>query len=68
MSLNAFLSDSDTATHRICGMCGEKKPLSHFYKHGKARIGRMKYRRECKECYKKTRMLELTRKGVIQDE
>lgn len=68
MSLINFLAEGDTATHRICGTCGTKKPLNAFYKDGKDRQGKMRYRRDCKECYKKTRMIELTKKGAKQDE
>lgn len=57
-----FISDMDTDTHRVCGTCGEKKPVECFYKDGKDHTGKIKYRRDCKECYKKTRLMEARRK------
>ena len=53
-----YIGDHDTDTHRICGACGELKPVSEFYKDGKTRDGKIKYRRDCKECYKQTRVYE----------
>ena len=41
---------------RMCGTCGETKPLSEFYKDGKDKEGNVKYRRDCKECYRLTRL------------
>jgi hypothetical protein len=49
---------SDTETHRVCGTCGELKPVEDFYKDGKDNHGNIKYRRDCKECYKVTRIRE----------
>lgn len=57
-----FVSDKDTETHRVCGSCEELKPLSEFYKDGKDNHGNVKYRRDCKECYKVTRMREANMK------
>lgn len=53
-----YIGDQDTDTHRICGSCGELKPVEAFYKDGKDRDGKIRYRRDCRECYKKTRMME----------
>lgn len=53
-----FISDKDTDTHRVCGTCGNLKPVSEFYKDGKDRAGNIRYRRDCKECYKRTRIVE----------
>lgn len=53
-----FVSNKDTETHRVCGTCEELKPVEDFYKDGKDNHGRTKYRRDCKECYKITRMRE----------
>ncbi len=53
-----FVSNKDTETHRVCGTCGELKPVEEFYKDGKDNKGNIKYRRDCKECYKITRMRE----------
>ena len=53
-----FISEKDTDTHRVCGCCGELKPVTEFYKDGKDRKGNIRYRRDCKSCYKKTRIME----------
>lgn len=53
-----YISEKDTDTHRVCGTCGELKPVSEFYKDGKDRKGNIRYRRDCKACYKHTRILE----------
>ncbi len=59
MSINdMFVSDKDTETHRVCGTCNELKPVEDFYKDGKDNHGNIKYRRDCKECYKVTRIRE----------
>lgn len=59
-----FVADRDTKTHRVCGTCGVLKPLSDFYKDGKDKNGNIKYRRDCKECYKLTRIKNARRKNV----
>lgn len=48
----------DTETHHICGTCGKLQLLSEFYKDGKSRDGKIKYRRDCKDCYRRTRLRE----------
>lgn len=53
-----FVSDKDTKSHRVCGCCDELKPVEEFYKDGKDNHGNIKYRRDCKDCYKITRMRE----------
>jgi hypothetical protein len=58
-----FVSDKDTETHRVCGTCNELKPIEDFYKDGKDNHGNIKYRRDCKECYKVTRIREAEMKG-----
>ena len=59
MSLtDMFVSTKDTDTHRVCGTCGKLKPVEEFYKDGKDKNGKPKYRRDCKECYKETRIRE----------
>lgn len=58
-----FLADNDTDTHRVCGTCGKLKPVEAFYKDGKDRNGKTRYRRDCRECYKRTRILEAKFKG-----
>ena len=57
-----FVSTNDTATHRVCGTCGELKPVTDFYRDGKDKDGTPRYRRDCKECYKITRMREAAAK------
>lgn len=52
-----YIGDRDTDTHRVCGTCGKLKPVEEFYKDGKDKNGKTKYRRDCKECYKKARIL-----------
>ena len=58
-----FVADKDTNTHRVCGTCGELKPVEAFYKDGKDSHGNTRYRRDCRDCYKHTRMAEAIRKG-----
>ena len=53
-----YIGDKDTDTHRVCGTCGLLKPVSDFYKDGKYKDGRTRYRRDCKDCYKSTRITE----------
>lgn len=57
-----FISIHDTDTHRVCSACGELKPVEAFYKDGKDSHGKVRYRRDCKDCYKKQRLLEAERK------
>lgn len=57
-----YLSDKDTETHHVCGTCGELKPVEAFYKDGKTRDGKVRYRRDCKDCYKQTRLIEMRMK------
>ena len=57
-----FVASNDSDTHRTCGTCGELKELEQFYKDGKDSNGKVRYRRDCKDCYKRTRMLEATMK------
>lgn len=53
-----FVATQDTDTHRVCGTCGELKPVEEFYKDGKDKNGKPKYRRDCKDCYKVARIRE----------
>lgn len=53
-----FVATRDTTTHRVCGSCGELKSVEDFYKDGKDNNGNPKYRRDCKDCYKSTRITE----------
>jgi hypothetical protein len=45
----------DTETHRTCGTCGPQ-PIDAFYKDGTDSSGNVKYRRDCKDCYRITRL------------
>lgn len=56
MDVIEYVSDKDTSTHRVCGTCGELKELTEFYKDGKDSKGNPRYRRDCKQCYKDTRI------------
>lgn len=58
-----FIASQDTADHRVCGTCGDLKPIEEFYKDGTDKEGSPKYRRDCKSCYKKTRFLETKMKN-----
>lgn len=53
---DAYCVPQDSTTHRTCGTCGLRKEFKEFYKDGKDSHGKTKYRRDCKECYKRTRM------------
>lgn len=57
-----FIGSRDTATHRVCSCCGELKPVTEFYKDGKDGHGNVRYRRDCKDCYKNQRRLDAKRK------
>lgn len=63
-----FIAKNDTATHRVCGTCGQLKPIGAFYKDGKTPDGKTRYRRDCKDCYKKSRIQEArAKKGGQKD-
>lgn len=62
-----YIGDSDTETHRVCGTCRELKPVSEFYKDGKDNKGNVRYRRDCKDCYKKTRVIEARMKERMKN-
>ena len=53
-----FIGEQDTSTHRVCGTCGQLKPLEAFYKDGRDSNGNVRYRRDCRACYKNTRIKE----------
>jgi len=53
-----FISSKDTATHRVCSVCGDLKHVKEFYKDGTDNLGKIRYRRDCRECYKKARLHE----------
>lgn len=50
--LEDLYDEEGNVTHKVCGQCGELKPISEFYKNGKGPSGKYRYRRDCKECYK----------------
>lgn len=58
-----FVADKESSTHRVCGTCGELKPVECFYKDGKDHKGNIRYRRDCKDCYKKARLAEVLRRS-----
>lgn len=58
-----YVASKDTETHRVCGMCGELKPVEEFYKDGKNSNGNTRYRRDCKDCYKAARMMSYKKGG-----
>lgn len=55
-----FIASRDTDTERVCGTCGILKPVSAFYKDGKNSKGQTRYRRDCRDCYKRARIQEAT--------
>ena len=61
--VDTFVALNDTETHRVCGCCNESRPIEAFYKDGKDSNGKGRYRRDCKDCYKKTRISEANMKG-----
>jgi hypothetical protein len=50
--------EPDTAETRTCGTCNKPLALDKFYKDGTDKEGNPKYRRDCKDCYRSTRLLE----------
>ena len=66
MNPEDYIASRDTDTHRVCGSCNELLPLKDFYKDGKDNAGNTRYRRDCKQCYKVTRIREYERKHPIQ--
>ena len=51
-----FIGNKDTDTERVCGTCGKLLPVTDFFKDGKTPNGKIKYRRDCRECYRYTRL------------
>ena len=58
-----YIGSRDTATHRVCSACGELKLVEAFYRDGKDHYGNIRYRRDCKDCYKKQRLAEAKMKS-----
>lgn len=46
----------DTADLRTCSSCNTQKPFAEFYSDGTDRHGVKRCRRDCKECYRITRL------------
>lgn len=53
-----FVAPIDSDEYRTCGTCGERKAHNMFYRDGNNKDGSPKFRRDCKDCYRKTRMSE----------
>ena len=47
---------TDTETTRECGVCRQILPRTEFYSDGNNSDGSKKLRRDCKECYRITRL------------
>lgn len=62
-----YVSNQDTETHRFCSRCQKLKPLHEFYKDGKDGKGEVKYRRDCKECYKRQRIVSRKARKINND-
>lgn len=56
----------DTENERTCGTCMERKPTDEFYKDGTSSDGKPRYRRDCKDCYRRSRLLSRQAKRVPQ--
>lgn len=52
-----FVTVNTNPNERTCGTCEETKEVSEFYRDGTDGEGNTKYRRDCKECYRKTRLM-----------
>jgi hypothetical protein len=50
------LIPKDEEGFRTCGCCLERKATTEFYKDGKDSEGNLRYRRDCKQCYRVTRL------------
>ena len=56
----------DTDKTRTCGTCEKPLGIDKFYKDGTDKDGNPKYRRDCKDCYRRTRLTERRNKRVPQ--
>lgn len=52
------LIPADKDGYRTCGTCLNALPVVQFYKDGKDKDGNYKYRRDCKNCYRISRLTE----------
>lgn len=56
MMFEPSLIERDEDGFRTCGTCLERKPISEFYKDGVDTNGNPRYRRDCKQCYRISRL------------
>jgi hypothetical protein len=56
MMFEPTLIPKDNDGERTCGCCFKPKPIDQFYKDGTDSEGNPKFRRDCKECYRITRL------------
>jgi hypothetical protein len=54
LPVNPIQPDDDG--ERTCGTCLQRLPVTKFYRDGKDADGCNKYRRDCKDCYRKNRL------------
>lgn len=55
MEIDKLFGEACDENKRVCSTCGRTLPLNKFYKDGKTRDGKQRYRRDCKDCYNNTR-------------
>ncbi|MNB67558.1 hypothetical protein D3C87_1016820 [compost metagenome] len=55
LPLSPIQDDKDG--ERTCGTCLQRLPVSKFYRDGKDSDGSDRYRRDCKDCYRKNRLM-----------
>lgn len=58
--------EPDSETHRTCSICGCRRRFDEFYKDGKNKDGTIRYRRDCKVCYKNARGNEKAIKNPVK--
>ena len=58
--------EADSATHRTCSNCGCRRRVDEFYKDGTNKDGTIRYRRDCKVCYKRSRDAEKALKNPVK--
>lgn len=56
------------AETRVCGCCEKELPVDNFYKDGTDKHGKIKYRRDCKNCYRLTRLTERQNKRKARED
>lgn len=50
---------------RMCSSCNEELTLDKFYSDGTNKDGEKKYRRDCKDCYRTTRLKTRMLKRIV---